>query len=119
MKSICITGAFPTDVLPISEILQRGGMARSRPIVRDPSMDMAFWHEQVLAAITQESDEAPLLDPGRLWTQLASDIFAANIDSPVWGWADCRSLWLLDYWLKFDPRVYFVLVTAPPHQALA
>lgn len=119
MKSICITGAFPTDLLPVSDILQRAGMAPPRPVRRDDSMDMAFWHEQVLAAITEESAETPLLDPGRLWSQLASDIFAANINSKVWGWADCRSLWLLDYWLKFDPRVHFVLVTVPPHRALA
>lgn len=120
MKSICITGAFQPDLQMVSDILQQGGMKLSTPVKRDASIDMAFWHEQVLAMAKEESGEIqPIPEPGKLWEQLASDIFVANIKSTLWGWEDSRSVWLLDFWLNFDPRLNFILVCESPQKTLA
>jgi predicted nucleic acid-binding Zn-ribbon protein len=59
------------------------------------------------------------VSPSRLWEQLASDIFVANLHVPLWGWADTRSLWLLDFWRDFDPNILFVLVASSPERMLA
>ena len=58
-------------------------------------------------------------DIGRLWEQLASDIFIANMNSLHWGWADARSADLLPFWAGFDPQLKFVLVTCSPERYLA
>jgi|GEM_PF-1997650 len=120
MKSICIAGASQSDLLLVYDILQQAGMKPARPVKRDESIDVAFWHEQVLAIAMEESSEnQPIPEPGRLWEQLATDIFVANVKSDVWGWADDRSTWLLDFWLNFDPRLYFILVCEAPQETLA
>jgi hypothetical protein len=33
-----------------------------------------------------------------------------NFQKENWGWADWRSLWLLEFWRDFDPQIRFVLV---------
>ena len=56
---------------------------------------------------------------GRLWEQLASDLFLSNIQTPLWSWSNTKSLGLLDYWLAFDAGIHFVLVATSPEQMLA
>jgi hypothetical protein len=95
-------------------------MKAAQAAKRDEPVDMAFWHEQVMAAAAEEFEGLQAIgNPGRLWEQMASDIFVANIKSKVWGWADTRSTWLLDFWLGFEPRLNFILVVTSPQQALA
>lgn len=115
MKCICITGATQPDLILVSDILAQAGMKTSQPAERGSSIDIASWHEQALSM----EDAGSGINPGRFMDQLAGDIFSANIKSNPWGWADTRSTWLLDYWLEFDPRIYFVLVYVSPQQMLA
>ncbi|MES2508803.1 MAG: hypothetical protein V4625_02675 [Pseudomonadota bacterium] len=120
MKAICITGASQTDLHPVAHLLQQAGLASPKPVKRDDPIDMALWHEQVMAMAAEDAPGyQPISSPGRLWEQLASEIFIANIKSKVWGWADARSTWLLDFWLQFEPRLNFVLVCVTPQQMLA
>ena len=120
MKSICITGATQPRLLRVSDIFQQAGMKLSNPAKRDDAIDLAHWHEQVMAMCLEEANTfQPISNPGRPWEQLASDIFIANIKSELWGWADSRSIWLLDFWLNFEPRLNFVLVCMSPQKALA
>lgn len=120
MKSICITGASRPDLQCVAGILQHAGMKSAKPAKRDDPIDIAYWHEQVLALAAEESDDKQILaSPSRLWEQLASDIFIANIKSKLWGWADLHSASLLDFWLNFEPRLYFILVCTSPVQMLA
>ncbi len=120
MKGICITGANPLDLHLVLDALQQSGAKPAKPAKRDEPLDINFWHEQVIAA-AEEDFEVPqaISNPGRLWEQLASDIVVANLKSKVWAWADTNSIWLLDYWLGFDPRLYFVLVVSSPQHMLA
>lgn len=70
-------------------------------------------------AITKPAQPNARPTVGRLWTELALDIFMANIDQDPWGWAHSSTLELADFWAEFDPRVHFVLVYTPPELALA
>ena len=79
-------------------------------------MTMASWHESVLAA----ADEAgPVTQPGKFWEQVASNLFLENLRSRLWGWVEPRSVWLLDFWQQFEPKLHFVLVYTSSQRALA
>jgi hypothetical protein len=120
MNSICITGAVPADLLSVASILQQAGMAPARAAKREEPVDMAFWHEQVMGLNGQQAEAAQTIPGvGKLWEQLAGNIFMANLDAPLWGWMDTRSTWLLDYWLGFEPALKFILVCVSPQQMLA
>ena len=120
MNSICITGAAPADLQSVASILQQAGMAPARAAKREQPVDMAFWHEQVMGLNGQQAEAAQTIPTvGKLWEQLAGDVFMANLDTPLWGWADTRSTWLLDYWLGFEPALKFILVCVSPQQMLA
>ena len=95
-------------------------MQAARPVTRGETIDMAYWHGQVVpAAVNGHDSPRPIASVGKLWEQLASDIFLTNIESTIWGWADVRSTWLLDYWLNFEPGLKFVLVCVSREQMLA
>lgn len=142
MKSFCITGGSQRDVELVESMLRLAGLNAPKPSVKDASINIGYWHEQVqgiLNADRLERSEAggiggeedvftggdafgnslPGEFPGRLWEQLACDIFMANMDADTWGWADTRSLDVLDYWRDFESRLCFVLVTTSLERMLA
>lgn len=120
MKCICIAGASQSDLALVSDILEQAGMKLPNPAKREDLIDIGSWHEQALTMDTEGADVGyTIASPGRFMEQLAGDIFSANLKSTLWGWADTRSTWLLDFWLDFDPRLYFVLVYVSPEQMLA
>lgn len=120
MKTICITGILQNDLDTLFGLLQRAGVTPAKLPQREDLLDISVWHEQV---ITSAADEAgalhPIEHPGRLWEQLAGEIFLPNLKSRLWGWADTRSLLLLDFWAAFEPRIHFLLVTSSPERMLA
>lgn len=121
MKCICITGAVQFDLKIIEEVLQKSGMAEPKLVQHDTSIDIDFLHNQCAAVINHEMtvDENERPNLGRFVEKLASDIFMANVNSSLWGWADNRSTQLLDFWRDYDPRLYFILVCVSPEQMLA
>ena len=56
---------------------------------------------------------------GRLWEQLASDIFISNLRSDAWGWAAVQSAEVLPFWRRFDPQTRFLLVSVRPERFIA
>lgn len=120
MKSLCITGADPVQIEALAELLRQSGMEAAKPVHRDGSIDFSTWHQQVIASAHEESPEWQAVEhPGRLWEQLAGELFLANMKSKLWGWADRHSIWLLDFWAAFEPRLNFVLVSTSPERLLA
>ena len=124
MNSLCITGYLPVDLGLVESILSQAGMQPALPAQRDATMSISVWHQQVSALIAQNDyddiDEAGgSANLGRLWEQLASDIFISNLHSPIWGWADTRSSSLLTFWKNFDPQLRFVLVVCSPERLIA
>jgi hypothetical protein len=41
-----------------------------------------------------------------------------NLQQPLWGWADIRNIYWLDYWAELDPHATFVMVYDHPYKAL-
>jgi hypothetical protein len=127
MISLCITGLSDSAIAVVAGTLQGAGVAPAQAAQRDADLSFASWHARVYQAAEQGQQEnqdgaaaeAELPTLGRLWDQLASDLFLGNIQTPVWGWADAKSLGLLDYWLAFDSSIHFVLVATSPEQMLA
>ncbi|WP_367155085.1 hypothetical protein [Methylomonas sp. HYX-M1] len=120
MKSLCITGAMQEDLELVASTFAQAGMEIVKAARHDPKLTMAFWHRQVLAANFEQTKALSSIDaPGRLWEQLATEVFLTNIDAPVCGWAESDSIWLLDFWAQFDPHIKFVLVTTTPERMVA
>lgn len=133
MISLCITGHSVPAIAAAHTALVAAGMAPAKPLARDAQIRFTTWHERVYQALAQsqsepgedadstdhtDSDAAPAT-MGRLWEQLASDLFLANMDAKIWGWADANSLGLLDFWLALDASTHFVLLATTPAQYLA
>lgn len=120
MKIICVTGAPGSDVNKVADIFFAAGVKEAQPLRQDVSFTMASWHEKVIAAAGGNTTLAgPVQQPGRFWEQFATNLFMANMQESQWGWADPRSVWLLDFWQQFEPNLHFVLVYTSPQQALA
>jgi len=127
MISVCIAGLSEPAIAAVNSAFQAAGMAAAKVAQRDAELSFASWHSRVYQALeqgqlTRQGDAAPVANGpplGRLWEQLASDLFLSNLQTPVWGWADAKSLGLLDYWLSFDASTHFVLVATSPEQMLA
>ncbi|MDD2926605.1 hypothetical protein, partial [Rhodoferax sp.] len=54
------------------------------------------------------------VQPGKLWNELATDLFLANLQHAHWGWADPQSVVLMDFWHDFDAQVRLLLVYNSP-----
>ena len=120
MKCICVTGASQIDLENVATILYQSGMSiEQSPDDKPNAMSMASWHQHVVEMLDEEIESPIIENPGRFLEQIASDIFLANINKTLWGWADTQSTFLLDFWQNYDPRIYFVLVCISPEQMLA
>lgn len=125
MNSICITGYLPVDLSLVESILNQAGMKPALSSQRDRSMTISLWHEQVEMLLSKNIDYenkkeiGAVSHLGRLWEQLASDIFISNLQSTTWGWSDIRSANLLPFWKDFDPQLRFILVVCSPERLIA
>ena len=121
MKTIITCGHQYSGFEYVFDMLLAAGVQSPKPSRRE-GIDIGVLHQKMLAAHDVASNTlAPLqaLEPGKMWQELATDLFLGNIESPQWGWADTRSAWLLDFWKGMDKQVYFVLVYASPEYMLA
>jgi hypothetical protein len=119
MKTLCITGIHSAELSYIEAIFVQAGMALPRPAQRNEMLTMSSWHDQIQSRIQQIAGEQGPVELGRVWEQLASDLFVANLDQPVWGWSNVQSIALLDFWQAFDPQLLFVLVTSSAQRFIA
>ena len=65
------------------------------------------------------ADSVEQVTPGKAWQITAADLFVANADQEIWGWADNRNIFFLDFWRDFDPMCKFVLVYGSPAESIA
>jgi len=119
MKTLCITGVHSAELSYIEAIFVQAGMALPRPSQRNETLTMSSWHDQIQSRIQEITSEQGPVELGRVWEQLASDLFVANLDQPVWGWSNVQSIALLDFWQAFDPQLRFVLVTSSAQRFIA
>jgi len=117
MKCLCITGVQPDLLQSIFAQQKPAGLASPLPPRSNPEFTFARWHAEVEQLRQEEGGNAQT--PGLLWDQVAAELFMVNMDRPLWGWAEARSIAMLDYWRKFENRLMFLLVYQPPEVALA
>jgi hypothetical protein len=101
-------------------ILVASGLADAVPSRRE-GLTAAVLHERMLKAHgVGRGDSGPpaQLRPGKVWEDLAVDLFLGNLTRASWGWADPAVVWFLEFWRDFDPQVRFLFVYASP-QAVA
>ncbi|AGX88390.1 ATPase-like protein [Candidatus Symbiobacter mobilis] len=120
MTTLCIAGNRPHDLASLFDSFARAGMAPPQPLQRDANVTFATWLDRVCAAhpAPESEDEHPGATPSRLWEQLAVDLMLANLDTPLWGWADVRNVETLEFWAGLDTGICFVLLCQTRAQAL-
>lgn len=121
MKAIITCGHPYSGFDDVFEQMTSAGLVPAHASRRE-KMDVASLHEKILQAHDiPPNAPAPQtqLEPGKIWQELAVDLFLGNLDHPQWGWADPRSAWLLEFWKEMDQQVRFILVYATPQDTLA
>jgi hypothetical protein len=119
MTALCIAGTQLSELKAVENSLLNAGMVAARPLQRQTAIDFAAWHKQVLGSDNLDRWDNGSNPPiGRLWEQVAADLFLANLEAPLWGWADVQNVALLDYWAGFDSSVKFLLICQSPEQAV-
>lgn len=102
------------------QLLCHAGIENPRPS-RQRGLSPSDFLAEMFAAHELDLDGESVgaqLAPGKLWHELAADLFVSNLSLPVWGWADARNLWTMDFWAAFDSQVRFVLTFTSPERAL-
>lgn len=118
MHSLIICGTPWCDLHVVGQYLHASGMAAPKPAPGRVVETLADWHQSLFE---QQHATMPrkAVTPGKAWELAASELFLANWQQPVWGWADARNVWLLNFWHDFDAHIRFILVHTPATQALA
>lgn len=115
-RAIVVCGSPWASLEKVFDVLQAAGTAPAKEVLNGSIRSISDWHDRLLAGMDEVCEQ---IEPSRLWQLVAAEIFLTNTDLPVWGWADSRSTWLLDYWSEFDPGTLFVLVSVAPERMLA
>lgn len=118
MHTLVICGTPWCDLKSVEQQLQFAGMAPPRPATGRVVETMEDWHQSLFGRAGTPA-KLQAMRPGKAWELAASELFLANWQQTVWGWADARSTWLLDFWRDFDPHTHFILVHTPASEALA
>lgn len=119
MKTLCITGTECAMFNKISDTIFNAGISPAKTITQPngSSIDFNDWHQKVV-------DENSLLSIdssskiGRVWEQLAVDLFMENVGQEKWGWACPHSVKLLNFWHSFAPQLCFILLYSTPEEAI-
>lgn len=124
MNKIIIVGHSASGFEKIEALLLKCGMSSALPSRREGVTPLKLsavickaYHAPSIEIPTLESDFKQL-EVGPIWQGLTLDFLLGNAGQELWGWADTRSIFLLDYWCKIDPLATFVLVYDEPHRVL-
>ncbi|SJM88990.1 hypothetical protein [Crenothrix polyspora] len=117
MNTVILTGSPWIDSGQLFPNLQKLGIKNALSTENNTDLTIGSWHDKIFSG--KRSHEYRQVQLGKAWEQSVSEIFMANWGQEPWGWADSRSLWLLDFWRDFDPEICFILVHVSPEQALA
>ena len=124
MNKIIVVGHPQSGLERVEELLLACGMSQALPSRRE-----GFTPEQIGATLlkahgavpvqqVRSADELQQIAVAPVWQGLALDLVLANMEQPLWGWADVQAVYLLDYWKAQDPQTMFVLVYDTPQTAL-
>lgn len=116
MKVILTIGNSHAGYQAIAQLLAQAGIASAQAGSKASLGPQAMQSQLLHSHEVELNNNAPLvqLQPGRLWNELATDLFLANLHQPNWGWADHQSAVLMDFWHDFDSQVRLLLVYNSP-----
>ncbi len=120
--TVVLTCGHPySGYLPLHQAMLGAGLKPAKPSSREQLSPEDIQNKLCVAhkANASFSRELVQLVPGKAWQGLSVDLFIANIDHELWGWADAKTIYMLNYWRDFDPQTRFVLVYSSPDYALA
>jgi hypothetical protein len=121
VKVLLLTGAPHASHEAIFRLLGSHGLATANPSRYD-GRTPEMLHRLMLASHEIDLDKrAPLesLKPGKVWGEMAADLFVANIDQTFWGWPLNETALLAEFWMEFDPQVRFLLCYEAPNVYVA
>lgn len=121
MKKIITVGHPQSGYESVGELLISYGMKAALPSRRE-----GFTPTQISEILVKAHGATPVqnleaferikqIDVSPVWQGMALDLMLANMEQPLWGWADTQAIYLLDYWKSQDPQIFFVLVFDEPH----
>lgn len=124
MNKIIVVGHPHSGWERVHELLLACGMAQALPSRRE-----GLTPEQISAALLKAHGVVPVqqlrsanelqqIAVAPVWQSLTLDLMLANLDQPLWGWADVHAVYLLNYLKAQDPQAMFVLVYDAPQTAL-
>jgi len=120
MNKIIVVGHPQSGLESVEELLLDCGMAEAKPSRREGfvpaqiSETLVKVHGAVPVQHVSDADQLNQIEVAPVWQGLALDLMLANVEQPLWGWADAQAVYLLDYWKSQDPQTVFVLVFDEP-----
>ncbi len=124
MNKIILLGHPSSGFGAVENLLKQSGMKTALPSKRDNLLPEAITdtlckaHDCALLDDVMSEDEFHPQQVGTVWHGLALDLLLGNLDQELWGWADSRSIFWLDYWSSLDPHATFVMVYDHPISVL-
>jgi len=119
---ILVTCGHPDSGYQLAyEALVQAGLAYPKPSCGD-CVSPEDLHGMIFSEDTLDSSgfrPSMLMVPENAWRDIGVALFASNGEEENWGWADSRSVWLLNFWKDLDPHVRFILVFSAPELVLA
>ena len=115
MQTLIICGTPWCALQPLQTLLQTSGLGGARQAKAGSVAGIDQWYDRLW---TSQPEAGQSIQPSKPWELAAGEIFLANWDQPVWGWADSRSTWLLEFWRDFDKSTRFVLLYTPAYDVL-
>jgi hypothetical protein len=120
MKRIIVVGHPNSSFQDIHQLLLRSGVAEACPSCHNnytPNQisEILLKAHAALPVLEIHSDE-PIrqIDVSPVWHGLHTDLFLANVEKNLWGWADTQAIYLLDYLVSIDSSIFFVLAYDKP-----
>jgi hypothetical protein len=125
MNIFLVTGPDSHAVQSVWQTLQHLGVQAAKPSRREGLLPQQI-HDlmnQALPHRVGDTEGDPDPEPshkilGKVWHELAADLFLGNIVHRQWGWPMLDTAQLLDYWLDFDPSTRLVLAYISPTEHL-
>jgi hypothetical protein len=124
MNKIILLGHASSGLEKVEALLLASGMQTALPSQRDNLMPadivQTLCQAHQIAEVNEvltEDDFSPV-KAGAIWNGLALDLMLGNLHQPLWGWADTRNIYWLNYWSELDPHATFVMVYDHPCKAL-
>lgn len=113
MAIFCVTGNSKKSVEITSDIFLSNGIPKGQDAHRSVDISMAQWHAKALASIPKSQSIHETVERVSASSRtLAIDILAAAQSTPVWFWAEPKSVRFLEFWKSLDTNIKFVLVSA-------